>query len=104
MVSKAQQELRLCRNAAQCESLVHRPRKRLHAVMLERIGERHASACRYKNTVPEGSRHSARRTYFWPCGVYFAPLGLWSFVSQVPRALPWDFKYCAIGTESEELP
>ncbi len=28
MVSEAQQELRLCRNAAQCESLGHRPRKR----------------------------------------------------------------------------
>ena len=36
-----------------------------HAVMIERIGERHASACRYKNEVPEGSRHSARRTHFW---------------------------------------
>jgi len=38
----------------------------LRAVMSERIGERHASACRYKNEVPEGSRHSARRTHFWP--------------------------------------
>lgn len=34
----------------------------LHAVMLERIGERHASACRYKNEIPEGSRH---RTHCW---------------------------------------
>ena len=38
----------------------------LHAVMIERIGERHASACRYKNEVPEGSRRSARRKHFWP--------------------------------------
>jgi len=34
--------------------------------MSEEIGERHASACRYKNEVPEGSRRSARRTHFWP--------------------------------------
>jgi len=37
--------------------------------MIEIIGERHASACRYKNDVPEGSRHSAHRTQFWPRGV-----------------------------------
>ncbi len=30
---------------------------------------------------------------------HFAPLGLWSFVSQVPRALPWAFTLCAFGTE-----
>ena len=36
--------------------------------MSERIGERHASDCRYKTSdVPEGSRHSAHRTLFWPC-------------------------------------
>jgi len=38
----------------------------LRAVMSERIGERHASACRYKNEIPEGSRRSARRIHFWP--------------------------------------
>ncbi len=38
----------------------------VRAVMSETIGERHASACRYKNEVPEGSRRSARRTHFWP--------------------------------------
>ena len=32
--------------------------------MCETIGERHASACRYKNAVPLGSRRSARRTQF----------------------------------------
>ena len=32
--------------------------------MSERIGERHASACRYKNEVPEGSRRSARQKLF----------------------------------------
>ncbi len=37
-----------------------------YAVMSVRIGERHASACRYKNEVPEGSRRSARLTHFWP--------------------------------------
>jgi hypothetical protein len=36
----------------------------LHAVRIESIGERHASACRYKNKVPEGSRHSDRWTHF----------------------------------------
>ena len=36
------------------------------AVMNERIGERHASTCWYKNEVPEGLRRSARRTQFWP--------------------------------------
>ena len=41
----------------------------LRAVMSETIGERHASACRYKNEVPEGSRRSARRTHFQPRGV-----------------------------------
>ena len=30
----------------------------LHAVMSERIGERHVSACRYKYEVPEGSRQT----------------------------------------------
>ena len=45
----------------------------LHAGMNVRNGERHASACRYKNEVPEGSRHSARRTHFWPRGVYTSP-------------------------------
>ncbi len=35
------------------------------AVMIERIGERHASACRYNDEAPEGSRRSARRTHFW---------------------------------------
>ena len=29
-------------------------------------GVRHASACRYKNEVPDGSRRSARRTHFPP--------------------------------------
>ena len=29
-----------------------------HAVVSERIGERHASACRYKKEVPEGSSRS----------------------------------------------
>jgi|GEM_PF-2502526 len=38
----------------------------LDAVMIEKVGERHASACRYKDEVPEGSRRSARRTHFWP--------------------------------------
>ena len=38
----------------------------LRPVMIERIGERHASACRYKKDVPEGSRRSARQTHFWP--------------------------------------
>jgi len=38
--------------------------------MSERTGKRHASACRHKNQVPEGSRRSARRTHFWPCEVY----------------------------------
>ena len=38
-------------------------------VKSETIGERHASACRYKNEVPEGSRRSVRRTYFRPRGV-----------------------------------
>jgi len=38
----------------------------LRAGMGERIGERHASACRYQNEVLEGSRRSARRTHFWP--------------------------------------
>ena len=33
----------------------------LQAVVRERIGERHASACRYKDEVPEGLRRSARR-------------------------------------------
>ncbi len=42
----------------------------LRAVMSERIGERHASACRYEDEVPEGSRHSARRTHFWTRDVY----------------------------------
>ena len=37
--------------------------------MSERIGERHTSACRYKNEVSEGSRRPARRTRFWPRGV-----------------------------------
>ncbi len=37
-----------------------------HTAMSERIGERHASACRYENEIPEGSRSSARRTHFWP--------------------------------------
>ena len=41
-----------------------------YAVMSVRIGERHASACRYKNEVPEGSRRSARLTHFWPREVY----------------------------------
>ena len=41
----------------------------LRAVMSETIGERHASACRYKNEIPEGSRRSARRTHFRPRGV-----------------------------------
>ena len=41
----------------------------LRVVMDETIGERHASACRYKNEVPEGSRRSARRTHFCPRGV-----------------------------------
>ena len=41
----------------------------LCAVMSETIGERHASACRYKNEVPEGSRRSARRIHFRPRGV-----------------------------------
>ena len=31
----------------------------LRAIMSEKIGERHASACRYKNEVPEGSRPMA---------------------------------------------
>ncbi len=35
----------------------------------EWIGERHALACRYKNEIPLGSRHSARPTHFWPCTV-----------------------------------
>ena len=30
---------------------------------------------------------------------HFAPLTLWTFVSQVPRALPWAFTFCAFGTE-----
>ena len=34
--------------------------------MCARIGERHASACRYKGNVPEGSRRSARRIHFGP--------------------------------------
>ena len=38
----------------------------LRAVMSDTIGERHASACRYKNEVPEGSRRSARPTHFCP--------------------------------------
>jgi len=38
--------------------------------MSGKIGERHASACRYKYDVPEGSRRSARRIHFWPCEVY----------------------------------
>ena len=42
----------------------------LDAVTRETIGERHASACRYKNEVPKGLRHSARRTHFRPRGVY----------------------------------
>ena len=33
--------------------------------MSETIGERHASACRYKNEVSESSRRSARQTHFW---------------------------------------
>jgi hypothetical protein len=41
----------------------------LHAVMLERIGERHASACRYKNEIPLGSRH---RTHCWSRRIYNA--------------------------------
>lgn len=41
----------------------------VRAVMSARIGERHASACRYKGDVPEGLRRSARRTHFRPCGV-----------------------------------
>ncbi len=42
--------------------------------MARLIGERHASACRYENNVPEGSRHSARRTHFWPRENDFAVL------------------------------
>ena len=38
----------------------------LHAVKSDRIGERHASACRYKNDVPEGLRRSAHRSRFRP--------------------------------------
>ena len=38
----------------------------LRAVMRETIGERHASACRYNNEVPEGLRRSARRNHLWP--------------------------------------
>ena len=38
--------------------------------MSETISERHASACRYKNEIPAGSRRSARRTHFRPRGVY----------------------------------
>ncbi len=49
----------------------------LHAVMIERIGERHASACRYKNDVPEGSRHSARLTHFLTREVQVCILVLW---------------------------
>ena len=30
----------------------------------QELGERHASACRYKNEIPEGSRRYARRTHF----------------------------------------
>ena len=42
----------------------------LDAVELVLYGERHASACRYNNEVPEGSRRSARRTHFRLRGVY----------------------------------
>ena len=42
------------------------PPVRNRAVMNETIGERHASACRYKNKVPEGSRRSARSAHFLP--------------------------------------
>ena len=38
--------------------------------MSDTIGERHASACRYKNEIPEGSRRSARQTRFRPREVY----------------------------------
>ena len=36
------------------------------AVMSERIGERHASACRYKNEIPEGSRPMALDFFYQP--------------------------------------
>jgi len=42
----------------------------VQAVKSDRIGERHASACRYKNEVPEGLRRSAHRSHFWPREVY----------------------------------
>ena len=41
-----------------------------HAAMRETIRERHASACRYKNAIPGGSRRYARRTHFRPREVY----------------------------------
>ena len=41
----------------------------LGVVISETIGERHASACRYKNEVLKGSRRPARRTHFRPRGV-----------------------------------
>lgn len=37
---------------------------------IERIGERYASTCRYRNDVLESSRHSARRTHSWPREVF----------------------------------
>ena len=30
---------------------------------------------------------------------HFAPLGLWLFLLDLPRALPWAIKFCAFGTE-----
>ena len=62
----------------------------LLAVTRETIGERHASACRYKNEVPEGLRRSARRTHFWPRAGY--PEAAWSSRNLHDKHLPrWRF-------------
>ena len=56
--------------AASATTVISAPVLMLRAVMSERIGERHASACRYEDEVPEGSRHSARWTHFCRREVY----------------------------------
>ncbi len=65
------------------------------AVMRETIGDRQASACRYKIAIPGGSRRYARRTHFRPRGrvsgaaAEFANFtGIGVFVLRNPCTLP----------------
>gem|GEM_PF-5377671 len=56
--------------------------RRLRVAVSDKIGERHALACRYKKEVPEGCRRSARRTQFrprevqWGCSIRRVAVGI----------------------------